>query len=322
MDIMSFNFLEKPLWIWLLFLAGVFFLLLLDLGVLHKKQREISVKESLWMSVFYIVIALLFGMWIWYSISPESGKEFLTGFLVEKTLALDNIFVISLIFSFLSIPTIYQHKVLFWGIVGVIVLRGIMIALGATLIAQFSWILYIFAVFLIVTGFKMLYFGDKSYDISKNPFLKWIRKTFPVTDEFQGSNFFIKKIDPISNKLKRYATPLFVALLMIELVDLIFAVDSIPAIFTITLDPFIVYTSNIFAILGLRALFFALEAIIHRFKYLKTALALVLIFIGSKIFIRDLLGLEKFPADISLLVTFGLILGGILVSLYKTADKR
>ncbi len=310
----------KPIWMWAVFLIIVGFLLVFDLGVLHRKQHEITIKESLRMSAFYIGIALLFGGWIWYEMGAQSGEEYLTGFIVEKTLALDNVFVISLIFSYFAIPRIYQHKVLFWGILGVIILRAIMIGLGATLVSQFSWLLHIFALFLILTGIKMLYVAEKLPDIENNFFLKFIRKNFRISKELNEDKFTVKLTDPKTGKIATYGTPLLVALILIEFVDLIFALDSIPAIFSITLDPYIVYTSNIFAILGLRALYFALAAIIQRFKYLKQALALVLIFIGSKGFIAYAMGVEKIPAIISLSVTFALILGGIGVSLYKTRN--
>lgn len=312
----------KPIWMWATFMGIVGVLLAFDLGVLHRKQREISIKESLWLSAFYISIALAFGAWVWHSLGAQSGKEYLTGFIVEKTLAMDNVFIISLIFTYFAIPHQYQHRVLFWGILGVIVLRAIMIGLGATLVAEFSWILYIFAVFLILTGIKMLYIGDKLPSIEDNPLLKFLRNNMRVTNELHGQKFTVRLVDQNTGKKATYMTPLMVALILIEFVDLIFAVDSVPAIFTITLDPYIVYTSNIFAILGLRALYFALAAIIHRFKYLKPALAWVLIFIGSKTFIADALDMEKFPASISLGVTFAIILAGVLVSLYKTRDEK
>lgn len=311
----------KPIWMWAVFITIIVLLLAFDIGVLHRKAREISIKESLWLSAFYISISLAFGAWVWFQLGATSGEEYLTGFIVEKTLALDNVFIISLIFSYLAIPPIYQHRVLFWGILGVIVLRAVMIGLGAALVAQFSWILYIFAVFLILTGVKMLLMGEQPHDIENNPLLKFIRRNFRISNELHGKKFTVRQIDPKTGKLATYGTPLLLALVLIEFADLIFAVDSIPAIFTITLDPYIVYTSNIFAILGLRALYFSIAAIMGRFKYLKQALALVLIFIGSKTFIADAMGLEKFPASISLGVTLALIAGGIIVSLYKTRQK-
>ncbi len=320
MDFLDGALMGKPVWMWAIFIGIVLSLLVLDLGVLHRKTREIGVKESLWMSAFYIGIALLFGGWVWQELGAQSGTEYITGFLVEKTLAMDNVFVISLIFTYFAVPPIYQRRVLFWGILGVIVLRAIMIGLGATLVAEFSWILYVFAAFLVATGIKMLMMGDKKPDIENNPVLKLMRRTMRITPELHGERFFVRQPHQETGQTVTWATPLFVALVLIEIVDLIFAVDSVPAIFAITTDPFIVYTSNIFAILGLRALYFALAAVIGRFAYLKQALALVLVFIGSKIFVADLFGWEKFPASISLGVTVGLILGGVLYSLYKTRD--
>jgi len=310
-------FLGKPVWMWLIFLSAVIALLVFDLGVLHRKVREISVKESLLMSAFYIAAALLFGGWLWYELGAESGKEYMTGFIVEKTLAMDNIFIISLIFTYFAIPAQYQHRVLFWGILGVIVLRALMIGLGTALISQFSWILYVFAAFLMLTGVKMLLMGDKQPDIESNPLLQFMRRKFRITKELHGSQFLVRQPEEITGKLKLFMTPLLVALILIEFVDLIFAVDSVPAIFAITQDPFIVYTSNIFAILGLRALYFALADIVNRFHYLKPALAWVLIFIGSKTFIADLMQVEKVPAGLSLGVTLGILAGGIILSVIK-----
>ena len=310
-------FLGKPVWMWLIFLSAVIALLVFDLGVLHRKVREISVKESLLMSAFYIAAALLFGGWLWYELGAESGKEYMTGFIVEKTLAMDNIFIISLIFTYFAIPAQYQHRVLFWGILGVIVLRALMIGLGTALISQFSWILYVFAAFLMLTGVKMLLMGDKQPDIESNPLLQFMRRKFRITKELHGSQFLVRQPEEKTGKLKLFMTPLLVALILIEFVDLIFAVDSVPAIFAITQDPFIVYTSNIFAILGLRALYFALADIVNRFHYLKPALAWVLIFIGSKTFIADLMLVEKVPAGLSLGVTLGILAGGIILSVIK-----
>jgi tellurite resistance protein TerC len=314
--------LHKPVWMWLLFLALVLTLLLLDLGVFHRKAKEIGVKESLVTSAFYILIGLAFGVWVWHQLGPQAGSEYFTGFLVEKTLALDNVFVISLIFTYFAVPAIYQHRVLFWGILGVIVLRAIMIGVGATLVSQFSWVLYIFAAFLVVTGIKMLKVEDKAPDISANPVLRLINRSMRVTPRLYEERFVVRLPDPATGRNRLWATPLLVALLLIEVVDLIFAVDSVPAIFAITTDPFIVYTSNIFAILGLRALYFALAAVIGKFKYLKQALALVLIFIGSKIFVADLMGWDKFPASISLAVTLALISGGVLYSLVRVRQEK
>jgi tellurite resistance protein TerC len=303
---------------WLIFLSIVIALLAFDLGVLHRDNHEIDVRESLLLSAMYIGLGLAFGGWVWWLLGTESGMDYLTGFIVEKTLALDNVFVIALIFSYFAVPRIYQHRVLFWGILGVIVLRAIMIGFGATLVSEFSWVLYVFAAFLIVTGIKMLWIGDREPKIGNNPLLRFLRRRFNVSEEHHGQDFFVKKPDPRTGKLVWFITPLFMALVMVEIADLIFAVDSVPAIFAITTDPFIVYTSNIFAIVGLRALYFALAAVIHRFQYLKPALALVLIFIGSKIFASDILGLEKVPPLVSLGVTIAIIAAGVLWSLHRT----
>ncbi len=316
LNFLQADFLGKEAWVWFLFIGIVITLLVLDLGVLHKDNHEIGVKESLWMSAGYIAIALLFGGWIWWEMGPESGINYMTGFFVEKTLALDNIFVISLIFAFFAVPKLYQHRVLFWGILGVIVLRGIMIGLGASLVSQFSWILYIFGAFLVLTGIKMLFASGDEKDMGENKFIKFLRSRMRVTEEFHGQRFFVKQTDPKTGKLAQFATPLFLALIMVEVVDLVFAVDSIPAIFAITTDPYIVYTSNIFAILGLRALYFALAAMMHRFVYLKYALSAVLIFIGGKIFWSHLIG--KVDPAISLSVTIGILAAGIIFSLLKT----
>jgi tellurite resistance protein TerC len=318
-SIFTADLLGKAAWIWLLFIGIVVTLLAFDLGVLHKDDHEIGVKESLLLSAGYISIALLFGAWVWWYLGASSGMAYYTGFMIEKSLSMDNVFVIALIFAFFAIPRQYQHRVLFWGIVGVIVLRAIMIGLGATLVSQFGWVLYLFGAFLVFTGIKMWILADHVPDIANNPLLKFLKKHMRVTEHLHGNAFWVRQPDPATGKVVRWATPLFLALVLIEFVDLVFAVDSVPAIFAITTDPFIVYTSNIFAILGLRALYFALAAMIHRFKYLKYALALVLVFIGTKIFLVGFIG--KFPPAISLAVTFGLIAGGVLVSLWKTRSQ-
>ena len=315
---LSGQLLGKPAWVWLAFIAIVAVLLVLDLGVLHKEQREIPVGESLVLSAVYIGLGLVFGGWVWWYFGAQSGMEYLTGFAVEKALAMDNVFVIAMIFTFLAVPSKYQHRVLFWGILGVIVLRALMIGLGATIVSQFAWVLYVFALFLIATGIKMLVFVNKTYSVADNPVLRFVKGRFNVTDGHHGQRFFVQQPDPQTGKPVWFMTPLFLALVLIEVADVVFAVDSVPAIFAITTDPFIVYTSNVFAILGLRALYFALAAMVHRFHYLKYALALVLIFIGSKVFLADLLGVEKFPPAIALSITFGLLLLGVVYSLFRT----
>jgi tellurite resistance protein TerC len=305
------EFLGTATWLWLVFISIVIGLLVFDLGVLHREQRE-----SLLLSAGYITAGLLFGLWVWQVKGVDAGMDFYTGFLIEKSLSMDNVFLMAMIFSFLSIPRRYQHEVLFWGILGVIVLRAIMIGLGAALIAEFSWILYVFGIFLLLTGVKMLFSKvDAHPNLSENLLVKFLRKHMRVTEQLHEGLFFVRQADA-SGKSVVWATPLFLALVLIECADLVFAVDSVPAIFAITQDPFIVYTSNIFAILGLRALYFALAAMIHRFAYLKYALALVLVFIGGKIFLVGIIG--KIPAVISLSVTLVLLLGGVLLSLWKT----
>lgn len=320
MELLLILFLGKPLWMWLLFIFLVVALLAFDLGVLNKDDHEIGIAESLKLSAMYITLGLAFSGFIYWQMDTTATAQYLTAFVVEKTLAMDNIFVIALIFGFFAIPREYQHRVLFWGILGVIVLRGIMIGLGATIVDQYHWVLYFFAGFLILTGIKMLFVADKEHKIEENGLIRFLKRRMNVTEEIHGHDFFVKKPDPVTGKIKRFATPLLLALVMIEIADLVFAVDSVPAVFTITTDPYIVYTSNIFAILGLRALYFALDAILHRFAYLKYALSVLLIFIGSKIFIAWGMGWEKFPPEWSLGITF-LILGvGVGYSLWKTGS--
>ena len=321
MEILLFDWLGKPLWMWLAFLGIVTALLVLDLGVLHRKQREIGARESLLMSAFYILLGLGFGGWVWWYMGPTAGMKYVTGFVIEKSLAMDNVFVIAMIFTYFAVPREYQHRVLFWGILGVIVLRAIMIALGATIVSQFGWVLYIFAAFLIATGIKMWVFADKEYDVGSSAVLKWVRKRFNVTDQFHGNRFWVRMAPNDEGRERWFMTPLFLSLAMVEVVDVVFAVDSVPAIFAITTDPFIVYTSNIFAVLGLRALYFALAAMVHRFHYLKYALSMLLVFIGSKIFVADALGIAKIPPVVSLSITFAILAVGVFYSLWKTGGR-
>jgi tellurite resistance protein TerC len=322
MDFLFSDFLGTPTWMWAVFISLVLGLLALDLGVLHKNSKEIGIRESMLMSTFYIAIGLAFGGWIWYQSGQQSAMEYVTGFVVEKSLAMDNIFIIAMIFSYFAIPRQYQHRVLLWGILGVIVLRGIMIAAGAAIVENFHWVLYLFAAFLVFTGLKMLFSADHDEnDLDNNRILKFLKRHLPLTNRLHGEKFFVKEADEKTGKLKTFVTPLFLALVMVEIADLIFAVDSIPAIFAITTDPFIVYTSNIFAILGLRALYFALAALIHRFAYLKYALAAVLVFVGSKIFVADMLGLAKIPPAVSLGVTVAILVTGVVGSLFATRKE-
>ncbi|MBX9729665.1 MAG: TerC family protein [Sphingopyxis sp.] len=323
MEFLTADWLGTPVWFWMAFLGLVIALTAFDLGILHKEDREMGIAESLKLSAFYISIALLFGIWVWMEKGADLGMKYYTGFFIEKALSIDNVFVISLIFTYFAIPRIYQYRALLWGIIAVIVLRGIMIGVGAAVVQQYYWVLWVFAAFLVLTGIKMLFTGDQEMDIANNPVVKFMNKHFRVTKELHGQKFLVKVPDEKTGKLVTAMTPLLLALIVINLADLVFAVDSVPAIFAITTDTFIVYTSNIMAILGLRALYFALAAMVHRFHYLKYALAIVLVFIGSKIFVSDfLMGGEKFPPVLSLVVTFGLILGGIFWSLWKTRGDK
>ncbi|MGE3245851.1 MAG: TerC family protein [Beijerinckiaceae bacterium] len=310
--------LGKPVWMWIGFHVLVAVLMAFDLGVLQREDRDYGVKESLYLSAFYISLGIAFGGWVAWAISPSAGMEYLTGFVIEKSLSIDNIFVIAMIFGFFAIPRRQQYRVLFWGILAVIVLRGLMIGIGAALVQNFGWLLYVFAAFLVFTGVKMLTGSDEHYNVEQNRIYRFMRKRFRITDEPHGDRFFVRLPHPKTGNPVIWATPLFVVLAMVNIADVIFAVDSVPAIFAITTDTFIVYTSNIFAILGLRALYFALAAMVERFAYLKYALALVLVFIGSKIFVADMLGLAKIPPAISLGVTFALLGGGVAWSLWKT----
>jgi tellurite resistance protein TerC len=321
MELLSVLWLGTPVWLWLSFIGIVVALLVLDLGVLHRNEREIGVRESLAMSAFYIALGLGFGAWVWWYLGATDGLNYLTGFAIEKSLAMDNVFVIAMIFTYFGIPRLYQHRVLFWGILGVIVLRALMIGFGAAAVEQWGWVLYLFAAFLIVTGIKMWLTADKEYDVGASPVLRWIKRRFRVTEALHGQKFWVALPDPATGKVARFITPLLLALVMIEFVDVVFAVDSVPAIFAITTDPFIVYTSNIFAILGLRALYFALAAMVDRFHYLKYALSLLLVFIGSKIFVADALGLAKIPPPVSLGITFAILAGGVGWSLWKTRER-
>lgn len=319
MEFLFADWLGTPAWFWLAFLGLVVVLTAFDLGVLHKEDKAMGIGESLKLTAFYITIALAFGAWVWAEKGADLGMKYYTGFFIEKALSIDNVFVISLIFTFFAIPAKYQYRALLWGIVAVIFLRGGMIAGGAALVEQAYWVLYIFAAFLVFTGIKMFFTSDHDPDIGNNPAVRWISRHMRVTKELHDQHFFVKVTDPKTGKLVNAATPLFLALVVINLADLVFAVDSVPAIFAITTDTFVVYTSNIMAILGLRALYFALAAMIDRFVYLKYALAAVLVFIGSKIFVSDfLLGGDKFPPVLSLGVTLALIAGGVVFSLWKT----
>jgi tellurite resistance protein TerC len=310
------DFLGTPAFFWLAFVAIVVGLLVFDLGVFHKDQKEIEAKESFILYAGYMAIAFAFGAWVWWARGKQAGLEFFTGYLIEQSLAMDNIFVIATIFGMLGIPRIYQHRVLFWGILGVILFRAILIGVGAALVMSFHWILFVFGAFLVFTGLKMFKTSHEKPDLANNPVLKFVRLHFRVTDKLHGEKFTVKLPDSKTGKTVTFITPLFVALIMVEFVDIIFAVDSVPAIFAVTQDPFIVYTSNIFAVLGLRALYFALAAAMHRFKYLQYSLATILVLVGIKIFLVPM-GI-KVDTALSLAVTVSVLASGILYSLWKT----
>ncbi len=316
---LSADFLGTPTYFWLIFIGIVVALLAFDLGVLHKEDKEISAKESFVLYACYVAIAVAFGAWVWWTRGAQSGLEFYTGYVIEQSLAMDNIFVIATIFTYFAVPRAYQHRVLFWGIIGAIVMRAIMIGFGAALVTQFNWILYVFGAFLVFTGIKMFTATDEATDFDNNKVLIWLRKRFNITRDLHGHDFTVKLPDPKTGKIVTWLTPLAVALILVEFVDLIFAVDSVPAIFAVTLDPFIVYTSNIFAILGLRSLYFALAAAMHRFKYLKISLAVILTLVGIKIFLVPM-GV-KVDTLFSLISTLGILTAGILYSLWKTRDQ-
>jgi len=319
---------------WLFYVGFTVFVLVmlaLDLGVFHREAHEVTFKESLTWSIVWFSLALIFNFlffkyagWKFESdarllaipgfdaavAAKQVGLEFLTGFIVEKTLAVDNIFVFVVVFTFFAIPLKYQHRVLFFGIIGALVFRIIFIAMGSILL-QYQWIVIFFGVFLMLTGLKIIFAPEKPIDPEKNPVIKLFRKFFPVTPTIEGQKFFVRKEGVL------YATPLMVALLFIEVSDIIFAVDSVPAIFAITNEPLIVFTSNVFAILGLRALYFMLAGVIHKFRYLKYGLGIVLVFVGLKMaWLNEAFG-GKFPITWSLIIIVSIIGASILVSLFK-----
>jgi tellurite resistance protein TerC len=272
-------------WVWVGFNAFVLAMLALDLLVFHREAHEVRTAEAAGWSLFWIALAGLFGTGVYILLGRDAGLEFFAGYLIEKALSVDNIFVFVVIFGFFRVPPRYQHRVLFWGILGALVMRGAMIAAGAYLIEHFHWIIYVFGAFLVFTGIRMAREQAHDLETETNPVIRLVRRLVPVTAAFHGQRFFVKQL--VRDRLTWVATPLFVVLVLVETTDLIFAVDSIPAIFAVTNDPFIVYTSNVFAILGLRALYFLLADVIHRFHYLKIGLSVVLVFVGTKMLASD-----------------------------------
>jgi tellurite resistance protein TerC len=300
--------------LWITFNVFVLGMLAIDLGIFHRKAHAVSMKEAATWSTVWIVLALIFNAGIYYAWGKDKALEFLTGYVIEKALSVDNLFVFLMIFRYFATPAMYQHRVLFWGIVGALVMRAIFIATGAALLAAFHWMIYVFGAFLIITGIKMLLQGDEKLEPDKNPVVRLFQRFIPITKEYEGQKFFVRKNG------KTYATLLMLVLVVVETTDVIFAVDSIPAIFAITLDPFIVYTSNVFAILGLRALYFLLAGVMDMFTYLKIGLSLVLCFVGTKMMIVDI---YKIPIGVSLGVVGGILALSVIVSLCKTwKDNR
>ena len=310
--------MEGTIWLWIGFNVFVLLMLALDLGVFHRHSHAVSTKEAATWSVIWIGLAMLFNMGIyffWDVLAPQSAYTsreaslaFFTGYLIEKSLSVDNIFVFVLIFSYFAVPAAYQHRVLFWGILGALLMRGALIAVGATLLKEFHWIIYVFGAFLIFTGIRMALHKNEELHPENNPLVRLLRRIMPVTQGYEGDKFFVRRAGTVM------ATPLLLVLLMVESTDLIFAVDSIPAIFAVTNDPFIVYTSNVFAILGLRSLYFLLANIVDKFQYLKIGLAFVLTFVGAKMVLVDV---YKIPVEISLAVIASILTISVLASLWK-----
>ena len=296
------------LWLWAGFNLFVLAMLAIDLGVFHRQAHAVSLREASVWSAIWIALALLFNLGVWKFLGPQPGVEFLTGYLIEKSLSIDNIFVIALLFAYFKVPDEYQHRVLFWGILGALVMRAAFILAGAALLDRFHWIIYLFGAFLILTGIKMAFTPEHGLEPEKNPVVRLVRRIMPVTADFRGPSFFVREGGRLA------ATPLFLVLVMVEFTDLVFAVDSIPAIFAITRDPFLVYTSNVFAILGLRSLYFLLAGVMHKFEYLKLGLAAILVFVGAKMALVDWI---KIPAGISLGVIAAILGIAIAASLLK-----
>lgn len=305
--------MEISIWFWVGFIAFILFLLALDLGVLRRKSHIVKFKEAVIWSAIWISLALLFCAGVYHYLGAQKAKEFLAGYLIEYSLSLDNIFVFVMIFSYFKVPEKYIHRVLFWGIIGALVMRGIIITSGVAVINQFHWIIYIFGFILIFTGIKMLISKMEGIDPDNNPIIKTFKKFFAVTKDYRGKNFFVRE------RGKLYATPLFIVILMIESSDLVFAIDSIPAIFAITNDPFILYTSNIFAILGLRSLYFLLNGVVTKFKYIKVGVSAILIYVGVKMLASFF---YKIPTEVSLLVIITCLGGAIFASVISNKAKK
>lgn len=295
--------------LWIGFILFVFLMLALDLGVFNRKAHVIKIKEALLLSLFWISLSIAFNILIYFWFGQQKAVEFMTGYIMEKALSVDNLFVFLMIFSYFNVPSVYQHKILFWGILGALVMRAIFIAAGITLIEQFHVVIYIFGAFLVITGIKMAFHDDNEIEPEKNPLLKYFRKIMPVTENYEKDKFFVKRLG------KYFATPMFVVLLVVESTDVLFAVDSIPAVLAITTDPFIVYTSNVFAILGLRALYFALAGIMPMFYYLNYGLSVILTFVGVKMLISDY---YKVSTVVSLGTVAGILVAAVILSVIRS----
>lgn len=297
--------MEITLMHWIAFLVFVFIMLALDLGVFHRKSHEVKIKEALIWSAVWISLALVFNYFIYIYMGKVKALEFLAGYLIEKSLSVDNLFVFIMLFGYFNVEPKYQHKVLFWGILGALIMRAIFIFAGVALLNNFHWLIYIFGAFLVFTGIKMLSPSEANIEPDKNPLVRMVKKFFPVTSQMRGGKFFVRE------NSKLFATPLFIVLVVVEFTDLIFAVDSIPAILAISTDTFIIFTSNVFAILGLRALYFALAGITQYFHYLKYGLAAILAFVGMKMIVS---GYYKLPIALSLGIIFAMLAIAILAS--------
>jgi tellurite resistance protein TerC len=318
---MQSNLFGQPAIVWISFLVGVAVLMFVDLVLLNKKDHVIEFSESVKLSLAYITVALLFGLYIFWSMGTGHALDYYTGYIVELSLSVDNLFVISVIFGYFSIPREYQHRVLMYGILGVIIMRGFAIIAGAALIHHYAWVLLIFAAILIITGIKLaLSKDDDGEDIGNKPLVKFLTKHMPFTRQISGHAFFVHEKAENSDKLVWHATPLMMALIVIEVTDLLFAFDSVPAVLAITTEPFVVFSSNILAVLGLRAMFFAVDAILHRFIYMKYALSVILVFIGIKVFYAHFF--DKIPPYVSLSVTVGVLAAGVILSMIRTGSKK
>ena len=302
-----------PLWAWVGFAVLILGLLLLDLFVLARGNREISFRRATVLSVFWIALALLFGVAVFALAGPSRGGEYLAGYVIEKSLSVDNVFVFALIFSYFAVPARYQYRVLFWGVVGALVLRGVFVLVGAELLERYDWMIYVFGVFLVYTGVRMAFHRDAEVHPERNPVLRLVRRLVPMTDDFRGERFFVRQAG------KLFATPLFAVIVIVGTTDVVFAVDSIPAIFAITSSSFVVWSANAFAVLGLRPLYFMLAGMIERFVYLQVGLSVVLVFVGVKFLVSDVVG--KLPIWVSLPFIGTVVTASILASLWKTRGQ-